>query len=503
MCVTVEKARREIKSAEAMRRALDATALTYDCAGGVAMRDRRVARISFLTAVAFLLTAIGVATAQAPELAEFRAIYQELVEINTTDSVGDTTKASEAMAARLRAAGFPAADVQMLAPAPRKGNLVARYRGNGGGKPLLLLAHLDVVEARREDWSFDPFKLTEKDGYFYGRGTIDDKAMAAIFVDTFIRLRREGFVPNRDLIIALTADEERSSQYNGVKWLLTNHRSLIDAEMAINEGGGGELRDGKHLVLRVQTSEKVTVTFRLEVTNKGGHSSRPERDNAIYRLAEGLTRLAKFDFPIALNDTTRAFFERSAALRSDAVADDMRRIARTPPDADALVRLSRDSGFNALVRTTCIATRLEGGHANNALPQLARAMVNCRMLPGEPWQDVQSTLVRVLADDQIKVTPVTEPTPSPPSPLDPRVMSHVERLNAAMFPGALVIPTMGTGASDGRFLRNAGIPTYGVSGLFTDAGDNRTHGRDERIGIKDLYAGRDFLHALVRALASP
>src|SRR5262245_11937658 len=266
---------------------------------------------SFLIALASVLVlAVGPAAAQSPEVVAFRAIYQELVEINTTDSVGDTTKAAEAMAARLKAAGFPAADVQVLAPAPRKGNLVARYRGNGGGKPLLLLAHLDVVEARREDWSFDPFKLTEQDGYFYGRGTIDDKAMAAIFVDSFIRWKREGFVPNRDLILALTADEElgTSSKNNGVRWLLANHRNLIDAEMAINEGGGGELRDGRHVVLRVQTSEKLPLSFRLEVTNKGGHSSRPERDNAIYRLAEGLVRLGKLDFPFALNETTRAFF---------------------------------------------------------------------------------------------------------------------------------------------------------------------------------------------------
>jgi len=461
-------------------------------------------RVAFLIALAVVIVMTRAATGQAPapEPREFRAIYQELVEINTSDSVGNTTTAAEAMAARLKAAGFPAADVQVLAPHPRKGNLVARYRGSGGGKPLLLLAHLDVVEARREDWSFDPFKLTEKDGYFYGRGTIDDKAMAAIFVDTFIRLRREGFVPQRDLVLALTADEELTSPYNGVRWLLANHRSLIDAEMAINEGGGGELRDGRHVVLRVQTSEKVIVSFRLEVTNKGGHSSRPERDNAIYRLAEGLTRLAKFDFPVALNETTRVFFERSAALRGEALAADMRGVITTPPDPGAVSRLSADSGFNAVLRTTCVATRLEGGHANNALPQLARAMVNCRMLPGEPWEEVQQTLVRILADEQIKVTSNSPPTPSPPSPLDPRVMAHVQRLTDAMFPGALVIPTMGTGATDGRYLRNAGIPTYGVSGLFTDADDNRTHGRDERIGIRDLYAGRDFLHSLVKALAS-
>lgn len=472
------------------------------------MHERPIGHVTVLIALAVVLLSTRSLTAQAPapppEPIEFRAIYQELVEINTTDSVGDTTKAAEAMAARLRAAGFAPADVQVLAPHPRKGNLVARLRGTGARPPLLLLAHLDVVEARREDWSFDPFKLTEMDGYFYGRGSIDDKAMAAIFVDTFIRLRREGFVPDRDLVLALTADEElgASSRYNGVRWLLANHRTLIDAEMAINEGGGGELRDGRHVVLRVQTSEKVPLSFRLEVTNKGGHSSRPERDNAIYRLAVGLTRLAKFDFPVVLNETTRLFFERSAALRAGALADDMRGVIRTPPDPDAVARLSADSAFNALLRPTCIATRLEGGHANNALPQLARAVVNCRMLPGERGEDVRRTLVAVLADEQIRITPIGEAIASPPSPLDPRIMVHVQRLTDAMWPGTLVVPTMGTGATDGRLLRNAGIPTYGVSGLFVDATDNRTHGRDERIGIEDLYAGRDFLHRLVKALAS-
>ena len=459
--------------------------------------------ITWLIVLAVVSMWTGAAAAQAPEPTEFRAIYRELVEIDTSDSVGDNTKAAEAMDARLRAAGFPAADVQVLAPHPRKGNLVARYRGTGARKPLLLLAHLDVVEARREDWSFDPFKLTEKDGYFYGRGTIDDKAMAAIFVDTFIRLKREGFVPDRDLILALTADEElgTSSRYNGVRWLLANHRALIDAELAINEGGGGELRDGRRVLLRVQTSEKVPLSFRLEVTNKGGHSSRPEPDNAIYRLAAGLTRLAAFQFPIALNETTRLLFERSAALRDGPVADDMRAVAKTPPDPDAGARLAKDSMFNALLRTTCIPTRLEGGHANNALPQLARAVVNCRILPGERGDDVRQMLARALADDQITLTPTAPEIPGPASPLDPALMAHVQRLTETMFPGTLVIPTMSTGATDGRFLRNAGIPTYGVSGLFVDATDNRTHGRDERIGIRDLYAGRDFLHELVKVLA--
>jgi acetylornithine deacetylase/succinyl-diaminopimelate desuccinylase-like protein len=465
------------------------------------MRDvLRSALVLFLTAIS---VAAEAQTRTAAEL-EFREIYRELIEINTTDSVGDTTKAAEAMAARLRAAGYPAADVQVLAPHPKKGNLVARLRGSGAGKPLLLLAHLDVVEARREDWSTDPFKLLEQDGYFYGRGSIDDKAMAAIFVDTLIRLKKDGFAPSRDLILALTADEElgSSSRYNGVRWLLANHRALIDAELALNEGGGGEMRGGRHLVTRVQTSEKVPIGYRLEVTNPGGHSSRPVKDNAIYHLAAGLVRLGQFDFPTRLGEASRLYFERTAALHAGPLADDMRAVARIPPDPDALARLAADPGYNALLRTTCVATRLEGGHANNALPQMARAVVNCRVLPDERPEDVQRALVRVLADDRITIKPTSEWIGSPPSPLDPDIMARVERLTAQMWPGALVIPTMSTGATDSRWLRNAGIPSYGVSGLFTEAGENRAHGKDERIGVKDLYAGREFLYRLVRELGA-
>ena len=453
---------------------------------------------------ALLLVSPRVAGAQTRTADEqaFLDVYRELVEINTTDSVGDTTKAAEAMAARLRVAGFPAADVQVLAPHPRKGNLVARLRGTGTRKPLLLLAHLDVVEARREDWSFDPFTLLERDGYFYGRGTSDDKAMAAIFVDTFIRLKREGFTPTRDLILALTADEElgASSKYNGVRWLLTNHRPLIEAGMVINEGGGGELRGGRHLVNRLQTSEKVPLSYRLEVTNPGGHSSRPTKDNAIYQLAEGLGRLAKFDFPIRMNDATRLYFERTATLHSGRLADDMRAVAGPTPDSDALARLSADTVYNALLRTTCVATRLEAGHANNALPQMARAVVNCRILPDQPAEEVQRTLARVVGGAPITVTPMGEPFNSPPSPLDADLLARVERLTSEMWPGTIVIPTMSTGATDSRWLRAAGIPSYGVSGLFL--GESRAHGRDERIGVKDLYAGRQFLHRLVKELAS-
>ena len=352
-----------------------------------------------------------------------RAIFKELIEINTTDSVGSTTLAAEAMAARLKAAGFPANDVHVFGPAPKKGNLVARYRGTGARRPVLLLAHLDVVEAKREDWSSDPFAFLEKDAYYYGRGTTDDKAMAAAWVANLIRLKEEKFTPDRDLILALTADEE-GGDFNGVDWLVKNHRDLIDAEYAINEGGGGIIRKGKYLTNEVQASEKVYQDFRLEVTNKGGHSSLPVKDNAIYHLSAGLARLAAFEFPVELNEVTRAYFERSAAVEADpGTAADMRAVAQPRPDAAAAARLSAQLPYyNAMMRTTCVATRLEGGHANNALPQLAGALVNCRLLPGVTPAAVKQKLIEILADPAITVAFVKEANPSPPSPLRPEIM---------------------------------------------------------------------------------
>ena len=431
-----------------------------------------------------------------------REIFQELIEINTTDSIGSTTRAAEAMAARLKGAGIPAADVQVLGPNPRKGNLIARLRGSDSGrKPLLLLAHLDVVEARREDWSVDPFKFLERDGYFYGRGTSDDKAMAAIWVANFIRYKQENFKPDRDIILALTADEE-GGDFNGVQWLLQNHRELVDAEYGLNEGGGGEIKNGKRIVNEVQASEKVYQSFRLEVKNRGGHSSLPVKDNAIYQLAEGLTRLAKYDFPVSLNEITRAFFERMSAIENGQTASDMKAITQTPPDSAAVLRLSAMPYYNALMRTTCVATRLEAGHADNALPQTARALVNCRMLPGESAAEVQQTLVKVLNDGRIVVTPVDEAKPSPPSPLKPEIIQPVERLTSMMWPGVAVVPTMSTGATDGLYFRQAGIPIYGVSGLFGDIDDVREHGRDERIGVNEFYEGQEFLYRLVKMLSS-
>jgi acetylornithine deacetylase/succinyl-diaminopimelate desuccinylase-like protein len=460
---------------------------------------------SRLLCAAVALIAGRVAVAQSgPHDERARAVYKQLIEINTTDSVGSTTKAADAMAARLRDAGFAGADVQVLGPNPRKGNLVARYRGTGARRPILLLAHTDVVEAKRADWSFDPFTFLERDGYFYGRGTSDDKAMAAGFTTNLIRLKQEGFTPDRDLILALTADEEGGS-FNGVDWLLKNHRDLIDAAFAINEGGGGEMVDGRYVELAVEASEKVYQDFHLEVKNAGGHSSLPVKDNAIYHLAGGLERLSRYEFPVELNAISRAYFERSATVQSDpAVAADMRAVAGPAPDPQAASRLSAASPFfNSVLRTTCVATMLGGGHAPNALPQNATTNVNCRILPGVAPASVKATLVKVLDDPAIAVTFVGEARPSPPSPLTSEIMEPVERITKEMYPGVVVVPVMETGATDGLYLRNVGIPTYGIDGTFTDMNDVRAHGKDERVGVKQFYEGVEFQYRLIKALASP
>jgi acetylornithine deacetylase/succinyl-diaminopimelate desuccinylase-like protein len=431
-------------------------------------------------------------------------IYKELVEINTVTATGDTARAAEAMAARLRAAGFSGSDVQVFTPAPRKGNLVARLRGTGARKPILLLAHLDVVEARAEDWSVDPFKLIEKDGYFYGRGTADDKFMASAFVANLIRYKQDGYKPDRDIIVALETDEEiLDRDALGIQWLLKNHRDLIEAEFALNEGGPVGLKNGKPIRNSVQTSEKVSVSYQLEVKNKGGHSSMPTKDNAIYRLSEGLVRLSKFSFPFKLNETTRAYFERTAELEGEQVAADIRSVisGRPDPSSLSLVRLSANPVYNAQLRTTCVATLLEGGHAYNALPQIGRATVNCRIMPGEPVNEVTATLVRVLADDQIAVTQIGEPVLSAPSALHEEIMGAIGKLSAEFWPGAPIVPTMSAGATDGSYLRNAGIPTYGHSGLAGDVDDVRVHGRDERVLVKSFFDGQEYLYRLVKMLS--
>jgi acetylornithine deacetylase/succinyl-diaminopimelate desuccinylase-like protein len=433
-----------------------------------------------------------------------REIYEELVEIDTTHDHGSTTRAAEAVRKRLLAGGFPEEDVQLLEPAPGKGNLVVRLRGEGNARPIVLLAHLDVVEAKREDWSVDPFTLLEQDGYFYGRGTSDDKAMCAIFVANLLRMRAENAALGRDVILALTADEETGPN-NGVEYLLNQHRALVDGALVINEGGGGRIKDGKYQVNGVQAAEKLYRDFRLEVRNKGGHSSLPTPDNAIYRLAAALGRIEKFAFPVELNDVTRAWLERVAAVEDPQTAADMRALAKNPQDAAAAARLSQLPAYNAALRTTCIATRLEGGHANNALPQLAAALVNCRILPGHTPAEVAKQLAEVIADPEVKLgeTDSTPAVPSPPSALTPEVLGAIEKVTQAMWPGVPVVPTMSSGATDSRFFRAAGIPAYGVSGIFHDMNDIRAHGRDERIGVRQFYEGLEFLDRLVRELAAP
>ena len=442
---------------------------------------------------------------------EARAIFKELIEINTTDSTGNVTLAAEAMAKRLREAGYPEKDVIVAGPEERKKNLVARLRGTGQKKPILFIGHLDVVEALPSDWTVDLFAFLERDGYFYGRGTEDMKESDAILVTNFARLKREGFEPNRDLILALTADEEGGS-YNGIDWLLKEHRDWIDAEYCINlDGGEFEKLDGKRVLAGLQASEKVYADFQVETKNSGGHSSVPGTDNAIYDLAEALTRIGKFSFPAEINEVTRNYFARSAALTTGTMAADLRAAAAVPPDAGAIKRLSAIPYYNSLLRTTCVATMLSGGHAANALPQTARANINCRIFPGEDPEQVRKTLERVVADPNAKVTAVHEKGSDggpiavvavPPSPLLPKLLAALDRTMAAMWPGVPVIATMSTGATDGKYLRIAGIPTYGVSCMFFDMGDNRSHGRDERVGVEDFYDGVEFNYRLMKELGS-
>jgi acetylornithine deacetylase/succinyl-diaminopimelate desuccinylase-like protein len=404
----------------------------------------------------------------------------------------------------LKAGGLTPDNVQVLSSAPRKGNLVARLGGNGLRKPILLIAHLDVVEAKREDWDFDPFKLQEINGYFRGRGSIDDKAMASIFVANLIEYVKEGFQPDRDIILALTADEELSdSPHDGAHFLLDHHRALIEAEFAINEGGGGALRDGKPFRMNVQHAEKVYQTYMLEVTDPGGHSASGRRDNAIYRLAEALRRLGQFDFPVGLNAVTRAFFESMASAEVPSTADAMRALLASRTDDEALKPLTLRPEYNAVMRTTCVATLLEAGHAENALPQSARATVNCRVLPDQSVAEVERTLNRVISDEKVKVIPKGQAVLSPASPINPEIMHAVEVLAGEMWPGVPVIPTMSGGYTDSRWLRNAGIPSYGVSGLFTDPVNSGVHGRNEQVGAKELYDSKEFLYRLVKQLAGP
>ena len=430
-----------------------------------------------------------------------REIFKELIEINTTHSTGSTTKAAEAMAARLKAAGFTDKDIFIGAPTANKGNLVVTMHGSGNRKPLLLLAHLDVVEALKEDWTTDPFKFEEIDGFYYARGSSDDKAMAAIWIANLIRFKQEKFSPDRDIIVALTADEEGGDD-NGVDWLLKNHKDLINAEYALNEGGGGQQKDGKKILNRVQLSEKVFQSFQIEAKNNGGHSSQPRKDNAIYHIAKALDNLAHYDFPVNLNEGTRVYFERSSKIETGQLAEDMKGVILNPPKPEAVARLSETPVYNALMRTTCVATMLQGGHAENALPQTASAIVNCRILPGEDPEKVKATLITVFADKEISVTALKPVNISPPSSLNPEVFTPIEKITQQMWSGVPVVPVMSTGATDGAYLRTAGISTYGVSGLYGEVNDVRVHGKDERMNVKAFYEGQEFLYRLVKDLST-
>ena len=429
-----------------------------------------------------------------------REIYKEMIEVKSGFTTGTTTPIAQSIAARFKAAGFAASDIFVGGAAPNKFNVVVRYRGTGARKPILLLAHTDVVEARREDWTVDPFVFLEKDGYFYGRGTADDKAQAAVWVATLLRLKREGYRPDRDLILALTADEEGGGPFNGVDWLLQKHRDLIESEFALNEGARGMLVNGKRVEHHIGLAEKQFLNLRLEVRNKGGHSARPVADNAIYHLAGALHRLSTFGFDFQLTDITREYFRQSAKSEYGALAADLIRVAEG--DKEAMKRVAASSPpLNAMMRTTCVATQLEGGHATNALPQLAAANINCRLLPDDNVDQVIAELKKVFADDQVAISITTNEGASPASPLRNDIMKAFNRITDTMWPGVITVPTMAVGGSDGRYLRLAGIPTYGVQGFFQDRDDVRAHGRDERMLVRSFHEGQTFLYEFVKALS--
>jgi len=462
--------------------------------------------MKMLLAVSVLLLLAPAARAEDPAVALGRSVFKELIEINTTDSIGSTTKAAEAMKKRLLDAGFPPADVQVLGPRPRKGNLVARLRGSGKKKPVLWICHLDVVEARREDWTMDPFKFTEKDGYFYGRGTEDVKDGDALLVTTFIRFKKEGYVPDRDIILALTADEEGGTA-NGVDWLLKNHRDLIDAEFVLNpDAGMFQLKDGKRNLIGLQASEKLYADFQFEATSPGGHSARPKPGNPIYVVSDGLLKLSKLQFPFELNEVTRGYFSKQIALTSGQEQADIKGILATPPDEGSVLRLSSSPFQNARFRTTCVATRMEAGHANNALPGFARAIVNCRILPGHTAEEIRDRLVHVVSDPRVSITQVDVSsgmrTANPPSPLRPEIVGALESVAGKLWPGVPVVPFMDAGASDGAITRAAGLPTYGVAGVFIDINDDRSHGRDERLSVAAFDEAVDFFYRFNKTLTS-
>ena len=441
-------------------------------------------------------------------------IFKQLIEINTTDSVGNVTTAAQAMAQRLLDGGFPAADVAVLGPNDRKRNLVARYRGKAGSKrkPILIIGHLDVVEARREDWTTDPFEFVEKDGYYYGRGTQDMKECDAVAVADFIRMKREGFVPDRDIILALTADEE-GGKSNGVDWLLKNRRDLIDAEFALNPDAGGVVLDhGKPLSMEFEATEKLYADFQVAATNPGGHSSLPKPDNAIYHVADALAKLEKTPFPYELNPVTREYFTQVAATQTGQTAADMRAILSSPPDPAAIDRLSRDARYNSTLRTTCVATMMNAGHAPNALPQRAEANVNCRIFPGHSQEEIRLALVSLFDDPNLTVRYMSDARETSehgsdrkamvPPPLNPEVMDALRSASRKIWPGIAIFPEMETGASDSIYTMSAGIPSYGISGVALDRNDVRAHGKDERIPVESYYTAVEFYYEFLKKLTA-
>jgi acetylornithine deacetylase/succinyl-diaminopimelate desuccinylase-like protein len=460
-----------------------------------------------VAALACIAAVAGRAQGPSTDESSFRALYKELVEINTTRSTGSCTQAAEAMRARLEAGGIAAADAKILAPAdrPQDGALIAVLHGRDPrAKPLLLLAHIDVVEAKREDWERDPFKLVEENGWFYARGSSDDKAMAAVFTDSLIRYAREGFKPHRDIKLALTCGEETPDVFNSVKWLIETQPAVLDAAFALNEGAGGELdKNEKPVALEIQAGEKVYQDFALDASDVGGHSSRPTKNNPIVRLSAGIARLGAFDFPVSLNEATRGYFEAQSKLSPPEVAADMQAVLKDPQDEAAVERLwATNPGWNGMLRTTCVATEITGGHAPNALPQHAHANINCRILPGVPIASVKEAIVKVLADGKISVAAIGDPgIQSPPPPLSARILDPVRAVSAKIWPGVAIVPTMSTGATDGRFLNAHGMPTYGLSGMFHDAEGARAHGLNERIRVVSLMNGRRFLYEVVKIYA--
>jgi acetylornithine deacetylase/succinyl-diaminopimelate desuccinylase-like protein len=468
-----------------------------------------MSKLAALAALAALTASLAAAT---PASQDAHDIFKQLIEINTTDSVGSTTVAAQAMAQRLLAAGFPKADIAVLGPNDRKGNLVARYRGKPGStlKPILIIGHLDVVEAQRQDWSTDPFKFVEKDGYYYGRGTQDMKESDAIAVADFIRMRKEHFVPDRDIILALTADEE-GGKSNGVEWLLKNHRELIDAEYALNPDSG-QVRPDKPQVVEFEATEKLYADYQVLATNAGGHSSLPVPDNAIYHVADALSVLQKSPFPFELNPVTREYFSQMAMIESGQTAADMRAIQGTPPDAKAIERLSQDAHWNSLMRTTCVATMLSGGHAPNALPGRAEANVNCRIFPGHSQEEIRLQLVKLFNDPKLTVRyrsdggeladHGSDRKAMAPPPLRDDVMNSLRSVAAKLWPGAKIIPTMEAGASDSIYTMNAGIPSYGICGVAIERDDDRAHGRDERVRIDAYTTGVEFYYEFLKALTT-